>query len=157
MGYICLYGDAFWVVYCPWNFSKVHEQGVGTIHWTFCSSVLGWLLNVWELGDAYLQFEMTVLPVGDGECFFESWKMSFRMHGKNPTWPHCFTRWDSHRLHQDWKGEIFSFSQNKEIIASIFGASGLLPKVHQGVCNLGISPHQIFQTRVKDYGGRKDN
>ncbi len=93
------------------------------------------------VGDAYSQFEMIVLLIGDGECLFESWKMSFRMHGRNPTWPHCFTRWDSHRLHQDWKGELFSISQVKETIASIFGASGLLRKVHQGVCNLGISPH----------------
>jgi hypothetical protein len=53
------------------------------------------------------------------------------------------------------KVNFFPFSQDKETIANIFGASGLLPKVHQGVCNLGISPRQIFQTRVRDYGGRK--
>ncbi len=122
---------------------------LGTIHWTFCSSVFGWLLNVWELGDEYSQFEMNVRPIGDGECFFEFWKMSFRMHGRNLTWPHCFTRWDLHRLRKDWKGETFSFSQDKKTIASIFGAGGLLLKVHQGVCNPGISPHQIFQTRVE--------
>ncbi len=48
-----------------------------------------------------------------------------------------------------------SFSQNKETIASIFQESRLLPKVHQRVCNPCISPQQIFQTRVKDCGGRK--
>jgi hypothetical protein len=60
-----------------------------------------------------------------------------------------------HTNHANIEKVKSSFSQNKETIASIFRASELLPKVHKGVCNPCISPQQIFQTRVRDCGGRK--
>ncbi len=88
------YSDAFWVVQCPWNSSKVREQSVGAIHRTFSLRFLGWFLCVWELRDASSWFEMSVWLIGDGKCFFEFWKLC--LHQRNLAWPHHFTWWYSH-------------------------------------------------------------